>query len=105
MLAGATAAKPNKTPPSTPSRDLTNQDNTQIVIANGNHTINPVSMYFLKGTETPSAVEDKIRNRMRLVPPQRVVLRPVWRQWTHWRVPQIRPPTKTLERTVQHRRP
>jgi hypothetical protein len=71
ILAGATAAMPYNTPPKTPSKDLTSQDSTQIVMASGNHTINPVSMYFLNGTVTPGSEDDKIRNRSRQTPPQR----------------------------------
>ena len=72
---------PNSTLPSTPSKDLTSQDSTQIVMAKGNHTINPVSMYFLNGTEPPASVDDTIRNRTGLQSPQRmmeVVLRSAW---------------------------
>ena len=36
-----------------PSSELTSHVNTQMVIANGNQTISPVSMYFLIGTLNP----------------------------------------------------
>jgi hypothetical protein len=70
-LCGVTAANPDKTPPKTPSSELTSHDRTQMVIANGNQTINPVSMYFLNGTLFPDVSSEKFNlpNRFLVLSP------------------------------------
>jgi hypothetical protein len=57
LLVGATADTPLKKLANTASSKPTNHKRTQIVIANGNHTIRPVSRYFLMGTGAPVQVE------------------------------------------------
>jgi hypothetical protein len=77
-LCGVTAANPDKTPPKTPSKELTSHDRTQMVIANGNQTISPVSMYFLNGTLFPDLSNEKFNWLNRFLGPQPWGLHPHW---------------------------